>query len=321
MHNSLLIGKVYSRKSEVIFRVDSHYYQNKKLVYRSHYPVVYQKKNIYLPRDILEVILLKIIDKDIVYQENQKEIRLIAVSPRQKIIPEKIALKRIIIDAGHGGHDPGAISDEAVPKVEKKINLKVARLLAFYLKRRFPHLKVFLTRNKDRFVKLGSRTRMANQKLQDSNSTIFISLHCNSGFNKEAKGYEIYYLDQTQRMETSREYSIIEYRLVPTHYKPNIVWIQSGMMSSLIQRRSIKLAKQVHYAMGKQIGRYIPSRGVKRANFHVLRRSLMPAILVEMGFVSNVEENKLLTNTRVQLRIVKGIANGIKAYIKTKDRP
>ncbi|MEM7181785.1 MAG: N-acetylmuramoyl-L-alanine amidase [Spirochaetota bacterium] len=316
--NPSLVGSLRLKNKSLKFRIDSYYFAANKLVHRTRYPVIYRKGAVFLPRQILQYILLYVLNKDIVYKESSRQITLLTTSPKRKIIPEKIELKRLIIDAGHGGHDPGAVFDDKELQ-EKKINLQVAKLLQQYLKKRFPHLKVFMTRSDDHFVELKDRANMANRKLRESTNTIFISLHCNSAFNQNANGFEVYYLDQSHKMETSREYSIIEYKLVPTRHKRSIVWIQSGMMSTLIQRRSIRLAKSVHDKLNTKIGKQILSRGVKRANFHVLRRSLMPAILVEMGFISNPSENKLLLKPKMQIKMAEGIAEGIKLFIKTKD--
>jgi N-acetylmuramoyl-L-alanine amidase len=317
LQNPTLVGKVYSKEGHLKFRIDSSFYSYKKEVLKLSAPVLFENKDILFPVDLVEVIFLGILEKDIIYEVNESNVSIANIMPKNTITPEKIKLEYLILDAGHGGEDPGAVGTEEL--FEKEINLSVVGLLENHLHKKFPDLKVVQTRDRDEFIKLEERTGMANQKLKLSTNTIFVSIHCNSAFNSMANGFEVYYLAQTSNMEDSREMSLIQNNIIPWHDSKEIRRIQSGMMSTLIQRRSIKLADSVHLKLRDSIGKTIVSRGVKKANFHVLRRSLMPAILVEIGFISNPEERKLISDKAIQMKIAQAIVEGIKFYVEIKD--
>ena len=317
LQNPTLVGKVYSKEGSLKFRIDSSFYSYKKEVRKLSAPVLFENKDILFPIDLVEVIFLQVLEKDIIYEVNESTVSIANSMPKSTILPEKIKLEYLILDAGHGGEDPGAVGTEEL--FEKDINLSVANLVETHLNKKFPDLKVVQTRNKDEFIKLEERTSLANQKLKLSTNTIFVSIHCNSAFNSVANGFEVYYLAQTSSMEDSREMSLIQNNVVSWHNNKEIQRIQSGMMSTLIQRRSIKLADSVHLKIRDSIGKTIVSRGVKKANFHVLRRSLMPAILVEIGFISNPEERKLISDKAIQMKIARAIVEGIKFYVEIRQ--
>ncbi|MCB1158652.1 MAG: N-acetylmuramoyl-L-alanine amidase [Leptospiraceae bacterium] len=319
LHNPTLLGKLYSKttRKSLRFRIDSYFYQHKSLTKKLPEPIRYRKRDIFLPVFLLDTIFLDILDMDVVYEADKESLNIISVSEKEAIHPEKIELKYIILDAGHGGSDPGAIAGDKT--YEKDVTLKVVYFLEKLLRKRFPELKVILTRKDDTFIPLKERTHIGNEKLNTSTNSIFVSLHCNAAFNDKANGMEIYYLDQTRRLESYREYSIIQKNLIPPGRKMEIRQIQSGMMSSLIQRRSLRLAETIHYKLRNELHPRIISRGVKRENFHVLRESLMPAVLVEMGFISHPLENKLLFDRKIQMKIAEGIAEGIRLFARSKD--
>ncbi|EMG20940.1 N-acetylmuramoyl-L-alanine amidase [Leptospira interrogans serovar Icterohaemorrhagiae str. Verdun HP] len=143
---------------------------------------------------------------------------------------------------------------------------------------------------------------------------MFISLHCNSSINEEVNGFEIYYLSQTPSTESARETALLENKILKAKGSPVVKKIQAGMMSSLIQRRSRILARSLESEMKKKLQPQILSRGVKKADFSVLRGSLMPAVLVEMGYLSHEKESKLLQSKSLQVKIAKSIVEGIRGY-------
>ena len=223
-------------------------------------------------------------------------------------------VKRIVIDPGHGGKDPGCESHGNYN--EKNITLGIARHLAKQLRKKVG-CEVSLTRDRDIFLSLEQRTAIANMKKAD----LFISLHVNSYKDERIHGLETYFLnmatDQRSVMLAARENATSE---------KNISDLQSILNDLILNtkiRESNRLAHEVQEGMiGSMSRRYdrIRSLGVKQAPFYVLIGAQMPAILVEVGFLSNYTERKRLMNKSYQERLAAGICSGIKAYIKSIDQ-
>ncbi len=312
-------GSMKGNTNEVLrFQIDSPYYYHRSLVTRVSKPIKYSKGKLLLPADFVEAIMVLLVENEVTYRIQDNKF-LFTISGYFKIEPEKIDLTAIILDPGHGGTHPGAISvygDE-----EKNYNLEVGKLLAILLKQKFPNLKIIMTREEDETVDLNERFKLANEGLKTSKNIIFISLHCNAALTRTetARGYEIYYLDQSYKIEQEREKTIITKRLIDLKSIPDVQKIESGMFSSSVQRRSILLANSIEEKFGETIAYKIPSRGVKKAKFRVLRGSIMPAVLVEMGFLTNPEDAKLLADKSFQMKIAQGILEGIKHYVNQRE--
>ena len=223
---------------------------------------------------------------------------------------------RVVIDAGHGGKDNGASCCDV--RKEKKVVLSVSKKLKNKLENK--GYEVFMTRSTDDFIYLRNRTAFANEKKAD----IFISVHSNASPTKEQasifKGIEIYYLSpaQTKRAKEAAK-------------KENSVVLEGkdfftkNAYLSLINREKIveshKLGLDVSSQMLKNIRGhfgYVANGGVKPANFWVLVGALMPAILVETGYITNQEEGENLLNGYYQKLLAEGIADGIDQYLKNK---
>lgn len=312
-------GSMRGNTSEVLrFQIDSPYYYHRSLVTRISKPIQYSKGKLLLPVDFVEAVMVLLVENEVSYRVHENKF-LFTISGLFKVDPEPIDLRGIVLDPGHGGTHSGAISvygDE-----EKNYNLEVAKLLAILLKKKFPNLQVIMTREKDETVDLNERYKLANEGLRISKNIIFISLHCNAALTRTetARGYEIYYLDQSYKIEQEREKTIITKRLIDLKMIPEVQKIESGMFSSSIQRRSILLANSIEEKFGESIAYKIPSRGVKKAKFRVLRGSIMPAVLVEMGFLTNPEDAKLLADKSFQMKIAQGILEGIKHYVNQRE--
>ncbi len=223
---------------------------------------------------------------------------------------------RVVIDAGHGGKDNGASCCEV--RKEKKVVLSVAKKLKNKLENK--GYKVFMTRSTDDFVYLRKRTAFANEKKAD----IFISIHANASPNKEQaemfKGIEVYYLSpaQTKRAKeaSKKENSVV---LEGKDFFTKNAYV------SLINREKIveshKLGLDVSSQMLKNTREHFGSvlnGGVKPANFWVLVGALMPAILVETGYITNQKEGENLLDGYYQKLLAEGIADGIDQYLKNK---
>jgi len=223
-------------------------------------------------------------------------------------------VNRIVIDPGHGGKDPGSEIQEAYK--EKNITLEIAKRLARRLRKEIG-CEVFLTRNKDTFLSLEQRTAIANMKKAD----LFISLHVNAHKDSRINGLETYFLnmatDQQAVLVAARENAASERSI------SDLQTILNDLMLNTKIRESSRLAHQVQKGMVEGTGkRYqgIRSLGVKQAPFYVLIGAQMPAVLVEVGFLSNRTERKRLMSKTYQDRLAAGICDGIKRYIESIDK-
>ena len=224
-------------------------------------------------------------------------------------------VNRIVIDPGHGGKDPGCKSHGKYK--EKYITLSLAKRLANRLKKEIG-CEVLLTRNKDAFLTLEQRTAIANMEKAD----LFISLHVNAHKDNRIHGLETYFLnmatDQQAVMVAARENATSEKSI------SDLQTILNDLMMNTKIRESSRLAHQVQQGMVKSANhRYkgIRSLGVKQAPFYVLIGAQMPAVLVEVGFLSNGTERKRLMSKAYQERLATGICEGIKGYIDSIDPP
>ncbi|RLA99164.1 MAG: hypothetical protein DRG83_13465 [Deltaproteobacteria bacterium] len=219
-------------------------------------------------------------------------------------------MKTIVIDPGHGGRDCGAIGYRRIK--EKKVVLAIAKRLKEEIKKRHPHMRVILTRYKDRYISLEERTAIANTRKAD----LFVSIHANAHRNRRVSGVETFFLNFATDEEavrvaalenaTSRK-SISDLQSILHDLMLNSKIAESSNLAYMVQR------KLVHRLRSKF--RHVRDHGVKQAPFYVLIGAKMPAILVETSYISNPMEAKRLNNSRYQREIAKGIADGIDAYI------
>ncbi|HTF91502.1 MAG TPA: N-acetylmuramoyl-L-alanine amidase, partial [Verrucomicrobiae bacterium] len=222
--------------------------------------------------------------------------------------PPVQGLRKIVLDPGHGGKDPGAIGNGGI--AEKDLVLSIARKLAAKLKKEM-NVQVVLTRNDDRFVPLEDRTALANAE----NADLFISLHMNASPNSEARGIETYYLDNTSDEAAIR----LAARENSTARKnvSDLQFILSDMTQNLKLEDSITLAHRLQGAavggMGKVLGE-VKDLGVKKALFYVLVGARMPSVLVEMFFISNREEGRAMSQGLYQDAMVDALFDGIQKY-------
>ena len=222
--------------------------------------------------------------------------------------PPVQGLRKIVLDPGHGGKDPGAIGNGGI--AEKDLVLSIARKLAAKLKKEM-NVQVVLTRNDDRFVPLEDRTALANAEDAD----LFISLHMNASPNSEARGIETYYLDNTSDEAAIR----LAARENSTARKnvSDLQFILSDMTQNLKLEDSITLAHRLQGAavggMGKVLGE-VKDLGVKKALFYVLVGARMPSVLVEMFFISHREEGRAMSQGLYQDAMVDALFDGIQKY-------
>lgn len=224
--------------------------------------------------------------------------------------------KRIVIDPGHGGHDPGAVGLNKL--YEKDVVLDIARKMRSILSED-PKLEIFLTRDSDIFIPLEERTAIANSK----NADLFVSVHANASPRREAKGIETYLLNWTNDEEAmkvaARENRISLKKMKKMQKEFDILDIIKGdLMRENKRDESIKLAHNIQRTLVSDVNReYVATvdHGVKQALFYVLFGAKMPSVLVEVSFISNPLEEKLLANETYRGDLAKSIAVGISKYM------
>ena len=224
----------------------------------------------------------------------------------------------VVIDAGHGGNDAGAIGLVKGTQ-EKHLNLSVAKQLAAKIRATYPEVKVVLTRETDVFMPLQQRADIVNKNHAD----LFISIHTNAAENRKACGAETFILG-TDRMEDNldvamRENAVMKLEADQTVYQgfdPNSIesYIIFELMQNQYMDRSLEFAELVQNQFVGTLQR--ANRGVRQAAFWVLLKSACPSVLVEMGFVSNAEEEKWLASEEGKKGIVNGIFNAFENYYK-----
>jgi N-acetylmuramoyl-L-alanine amidase len=222
----------------------------------------------------------------------------------------------VVIDAGHGGRDPGKVGPNGLR--EKTVTLTVAGKLAALL--RDKGYEVHLTRSTDTLIALADRPKLANQWKNNRPATLFVSVHANAGV-ASAEGYETYFLSEA-RTEDERRVAEMENAAVAYEEKtvakgPAIDLLLNGLRNDYYQRASNDFAEVIQ----RELGAFHPgkNRGVKQAGFRVLVGALMPAVLVEIAFISNPNESKLLGATSFQDKIAYGLARSIHNFFDTHE--
>ena len=238
-----------------------------------------------------------------------------SLSSRSKDVGQYVLrkIRSVVIDAGHGGKDPGAIGRTGL--YEKKVVLDISRRVQKILERH--KIKVVMTRDSDRFVTLKKRTELACA----ANVDIFVSIHANASLTRSASGVEVYSLrelDRVGRNEEQRKLNarIMNKRLSMDKNSSDLKAIVSDMLYVKKKPESDILAQKVV----KRIAKFTKARnrGRKESQFFVVRNTLMPAILVEVGFLSNSREERLFKKSAYRQRVAVGLARGILDYARSK---
>lgn len=226
----------------------------------------------------------------------------------------------VVIDAGHGGHDTGAVGLKLKVQ-EKNLNLTVAKQLAGKIRESYPEVNVVLTRDTDVFLPLQQRADIANKHHAD----LFISIHTNAAENRNARGAETFILG-TERMEDNldvamRENAVMKLEEDQTVYQgfdPNSIesYILFELMQNQYMENSLLFADFVQNQFVGTLQR--ANRGVRQAAFWVLLKSACPSVLVEMGFLSNMEEEQWLASAEGKTGIVNGIFTAFEKYYQKK---
>lgn len=229
----------------------------------------------------------------------------------------KVVAKRVVVlDPGHGGHDPGAVGPKGL--YEKNVVLDIALRTRDMLSKE-PDLEVSLTRDKDLFLPLEERTAIARNKDAD----LFVSIHVNASPNRNARGIETYLLNWTNDEEAIRvaarenDISVKKMKEKMEKYRNELDVILSDLSRDYKREESMRLASYVQNSLVSDVStvyRKTANLGVKQALFYVLVGASMPSILAEVSFISNPEEEKLLSKESYRNMLAGSIASGIRAY-------
>ena len=221
----------------------------------------------------------------------------------------------VVIDAGHGGVDPGALGKKSQ---EKNINFAVSNMLGKMIKEEYPEVKVIYTRTTDVKIPLARRADIANK----ANANLFISIHSNASKNRNAHGCQTFTLGSGSDAEAKaaamyeNEVILTEENFEETYKgfdpRSSESYIIFELMRSHDMEMSVRLAEMVQNGMVESTS--LHDRGVSSAGFLVLHRTVMPSILVELGFISNSKDESLIASKEGQEKLVKGIFNGFAEY-------
>ncbi|MBO7193879.1 MAG: N-acetylmuramoyl-L-alanine amidase [Bacteroidaceae bacterium] len=221
----------------------------------------------------------------------------------------------VVIDAGHGGVDPGALGSKSQ---EKKINYSVSKRLGEMINKKYPEVKVIYTRTTDVKIPLAKRADIANK----ANANLFISIHSNASKNKSAHGCQTFTLGAGSDAEAKaaamyeNEVILSEDNFEETYKgfdpRSSESYIIFELMRSHDMELSVKFADMVQNGMVNSTS--LNDRGVSSAGFLVLHRTVMPSILVELGFITNKKDENLIASKEGQEKLAKGIFKGFSEY-------
>jgi N-acetylmuramoyl-L-alanine amidase len=225
-----------------------------------------------------------------------------------------LKISRIVIDAGHGGHDTGTIGPTGL--MEKDLCLDVALRLGKLFEEKLPGTQVVYTRSDDTFIPLEERTRVANEAKAD----LFVSIHANSSPDKNARGIETYYLNlkgSPEAMEVAARENAASQQNI--HDLEDLV---KRIARTEKIDESKELAEDIQDSLAKRVqktARTVRNRGVRKAPFVVLIGAGMPSILTEISFLSNPSDEQLLKKPEHRQRIAEGVYQGVAQYLESMN--
>jgi N-acetylmuramoyl-L-alanine amidase len=288
---------------QLIFLLESSYLEFNGEVYNMKLPLLNREGKYYVPISFVQHLLPLFFPDKIEFKGRKIKAKNV----------NDTSLRVIVLDPGHGGKDPGAVGFSK--KIyEKDIVLSIAKKLKILLEKHLD-VVVLLTREDDLFVSLQDRTKFANQ----NHANLFISLHCNAHRRATAGGMEVYYLS-TAKTDDARAVEALENAVV-YEYEGGTEAVQkyddlSFILADMAQNEHLKESNELAIRLQQDLitATNLQDRGVKQANFYVLRGAFMPAVLVELGFLSNREEEKLLSSNAFQEKLANALFEGIKNF-------
>jgi N-acetylmuramoyl-L-alanine amidase len=305
--------KIYLRKDgrEVVLLIGSKYYYYDDKTKRLSAPVLIKNGNIYIPLRYAKYKMKPLFNLGgksprIITTRTTSERR---TKKTESSLERKYRIEKVVIDPGHGGKDPGAVSKTRL--YEKNVVLNVSRRIKKELEKR--GIDVIMTRDSDRFIPLSQRMHIANKSAAD----LFISIHANANRASWLRGFEVYYLseatDDNARASAASENSVLKYEQdsLAKHTKDldAIIW---DLQFTEDREESIELAGFIRQEVRKSVR---PKRNkIKSARFYVLKGAEMPAVLIELGYLSNRQDEKNLKKSSYRKKLAEGIAAGIENY-------
>jgi len=277
--------------------------------------IYYNKEDIKFVSFILNDPFRLVIDfseslkKDIKKEEQPETERKTQMEERQT--PVKVSPQIIVIDPGHGGEEEGAVGPSGLK--EKDVALSVAKKIKNIIEQR-AGIKVFLTRDGDQGKSLDERISLANNLKAD----LFISIHVNASVRKNARGAETYFLSLNATDEDAKRLSQIENLGEDLGDNSDLKLILWDMAQSAFLKQSSLLAELIQSELNSLLR--TKDRGVKQAPFKVLTGLICPAVLVEIGFITNSDEEKKLRSESFQENIAEAIYQGILRFMRQKER-
>ncbi len=281
--------------------------------------VVKQNNSYYVPTDSFLNIVNNLSNNiSINRSTNQISISKLSDSPVKAVKvdirneKEKWEFKTIVIDAGHGGKDPGAVGYRGTK--EKDIALDVAKRLEKKLSKNMK-VKIVMTRDEDIFLRLSERTKIANE----NNGSLFISIHTNAAEDRRASGFETFLIGQNKNEAAvrvaARENAVLELEGSTGKKLTDEDLIKATIAQSAFASKSELFASLVQKEIKKRV--QSKDRGVKQAGFYVLMGASMPNVLVELGFISNPSEEKKLRSSQYRDQLATAIYRAVEQYQKT----
>lgn len=224
----------------------------------------------------------------------------------------------VVIDAGHGGRDPGKIGPTGLK--EKDVTLRIAHRLAAELRDR--GYEVHLTRTRDTLIALADRAKLANRWRAERPGAVFLSIHANAARSRTARGFETFFLSDA-RTDDERRVAEMENEAIRFEDQPAVP-AANGLDQILHNLRSDFLMRASHDLAAVLQGKFEgfhpgPNRGVKRAGFYVLVGAIMPAVLIETAFISNRQEATLLGSQAFQQELAWGIADAVDEFFRRNE--
>ena len=228
-------------------------------------------------------------------------------------------LDTVVLDAGHGGKDPGTIGRKGT--AEKDIVLDITKRVGSLLEEN-THINVMYTREEDVFIPVWKRTKIANE----TNGKLFVSIHVNSNPNRNVRGFETYLLKPGKTDDAievaSRENAVIRMEEGKARKKYNAMTGENLIMATMAQSMFMKESEDLAAYIQEELDPLLdsPNRGLKQAGFYVLIGASMPNVLVEVGFISNPNEERKLKSAAYRKKVAKGIYSGIMRFRKSREQ-
>jgi N-acetylmuramoyl-L-alanine amidase len=297
----------------------------KELLQRLQKPPVVEKGEVLVPLDALRFIFRElslpgeswVIKSGSLEDVNRKPDHVL---PPTASSPAKINV--VFLDPGHGGMDPGALGPGGFK--ESTLVLDVSRRVARLLEAGLPGIKIVLLRKDNRTLSLNGRAKIANRYIKQGYRGLFVSVHANGFRFPGRSGYETYFLSPIASDAESRATAAMENGVLsidpgdaPGGEMDSIL---SKMLVEEYRRESLRLATFIQEGLKRRIGVQSQDRGVKKANFFVMRGVYMPSVLVEIGFITNPREAALLKTNAYKNKVAAGIASGIGNFLSSYNR-